>query len=224
MTQRANGSIGLIIGIVFGWLAFDPPRARNAGAFSYEPPAAHTGAPGEGVCSSCHFGGAVFDGSLSISAPAEYQPGMNYTITVTLRDPGQMRWGFELVPLRLDETTQQPVMAGTLTNLTAHTTIQEVFDGRQYVSHTSNAIDEGEPDGTYAGTPDGPVSWSFTWTAPPAGSGAVTFYAAGNAANGDGQNGDEDFVYTTSAVSAEGATTAVTSISTTWGKIKMKYR
>lgn len=224
MRSRAIGSIGLAIGIVLGWLAFDPPRPRSAGAFSYEPPTGHTGAPGEGTCASCHFGDDVFDGSLSISAPDEYQPGMNYTITVTLQDPGQMRWGFSLVPLRRDTNTEELVMAGSLTNLSPLTLIQEVFDGRQYVSHTSNAGDPGEPDGTFLGTADGPVSWSFAWTAPTAGSDTVTFYAAGNAANGNEQNGAGDFVYTTAAVSAEGSTTAVTSTSTTWGKIKMRYR
>jgi hypothetical protein len=219
---RAILFLGLVLGAAFGWLAFDPPRPRNAGALSYEPPTAHTGAPGEGVCSTCHFGGETFDGSVSISAPSEYLPGMSYTITVTLQDPGQMRWGFELIPLRRDSSTENLVMAGSLTNLSPLTTIQEVFGGKQYVSHTSNEFDTGEPDGTFAGTPDGPVFWSFTWTAPPAGSDTVTFYAAGNAANGDNAPGDGDFVYTTNAVSLEGATTATET--TTWGKIKMKYR
>ena len=140
----------------------------KANAFSSGPLAAHTGAPGEFTCAQCHFGGEVFDGSLSIDAPDQYQPGMAYTITITLQDPGQSRWGFELIPLRRGDT--ELVMAGSLTNLSAHTTIQEIFDGKQYISHTSNEFDEGEPDGTYAGTADGPVAWSFTWTAPPAGS------------------------------------------------------
>jgi hypothetical protein len=222
MTPRAMVAMGLTAGTVLGWLAFDLPSPKRTIAFSYEPPTGHTGAPGENTCASCHTGGATFDGSLSIDTPDSYQSGMSYTIIVTLQDPGQARWGFELIPLRREGA--ELVMAGSLTNLSLHTTIQEIFDGKQYISHTSNAFDTGEPDGTYAGTPDGPVSWSFTWTAPPAGSDTVWFYAAGNAANNNGTNGAGDFIYTANASVPEVPTTAVTSTSTTWGKIKMRYR
>lgn len=213
---------GLAGGLAFGWLAFEPPHPRRAGAFSYQPPPERTGAPGELTCNACHdLVGTPETGSLSIDVPAEYVPSQAHTITVTLQDPGQQRWGFELVPLRVDAGNQTLVMAGSLTNLTAHTTIAELANGRQYISHTSNQGDVGEPDGTYAGTADGPVSWSFTWTAPPSGSGPVIFYAAGNAANGT-LNSTGDYIYTTTAVSTEGPTTAVEQ--TTWGKIKQKYR
>ena len=220
MNPRAMIVLGLLAGAVMGWLAFDLPSPRRSIARSYQPPTGHTGAPGEDTCALCHTGGETFDGSLSIDAPDQYQPGMSYTITVTLQDPGQARWGFELIPLRRDEG--ELVMAGSLTNLSLYTTIQEVFSGRQYISHTSNEFDVGEPDGTYAGTADGPVLWSFTWTAPPAASDTVWFYAAGNAANNDGFNGDGDFVYTANTFALESSSTPVTS--TTWGKIKMRYR
>jgi hypothetical protein len=213
---------GVAAGLVAGWLAFDPPSPRRAGAFSYQPPTERTGAPGEGTCAACHSGGGTFDGSLTIAAPPEYNPGQSYTVTVVLQDPGQSRWGFELIPLRRDPGTQDLTLAGSLTNLSPLTLIQESLDGRQYISHTSNIQDAGEPDGTFAGTADGPVSWSFTWTAPAAGSDTVTFYAAGNAANNNGSAGGGDFVYTASAVSLEGSPSDVKA--TTWGKIKMKYR
>ncbi|HET9253385.1 MAG TPA: choice-of-anchor V domain-containing protein [Candidatus Eisenbacteria bacterium] len=220
MTPRAMIVLSLVAGTLMGWIAFDLRAPKRTVAFSYEPPTGHTGAPGEGVCSTCHTGGGSFDGSLTIDAPDEYQPGMGYTVTVTLQDPGQSRWGFELVPLRRDGADL--VMAGSLTNLSPHTLIQEIFDGKQYISHTSNVLDQGEPDGTYAGTADGPVSWSFTWTAPPAGSDTVWFYAAGNAANNNEQNGAGDFVYTTNRFAIESSTSDVSR--TTWGKIKMRYR
>ena len=114
-------------------------------------------------------------------------------------------------------------MAGSLTTLSPVTTIQEIFDGKQYISHSSNEFDDPpEPDGTYAGTADGPVSWSFMWTSPPAGSDTVWFYAAGNAANNNGNNGAGDFVYTANTFAVESPSTDVTT--TTWGKIKMRYR
>ena len=49
----------------------------------------------------------------------------------------------------------------------------------------------------------------------------VTFYAAGNAANGTGGT-DGDKIYTTSVSATEGSMTGVDA--TTWGKIKMLYR
>jgi hypothetical protein len=205
---------------VLGWVAFDLPSPRRSIAFSNEPPTGHTGAPGEGTCAVCHTGGGTFDGSLVIDTPDGYQPGLSYTITVTLQDPGQSRWGFELIPLYRDGA--ELVMAGSLTNLSPHTTIQEIFDGKQYISHSSNAFDAGEPDGTYAGTADGPVTWSFTWTAPPAGADTVWFYAAGNAANNNQTNGLGDFIYTASTSVVEAPASDVTT--TTWGKIKMRYR
>ena len=52
--------------------------------------------------------------------------------------------------------------------------------------------------GTFAGTP-GPTSWQYQWTAPAASVASVTFYAAGNAANGTG-NTSGDYIYTQSAI------------------------
>src|SRR5262249_3171120 len=58
----------------------------------------------------------------------------------------------------------------------------------QYIEHTFNGVQPTAPD---------QGSWAFTWTAPAISVGRVTFYAAGNAANGDGTN-QNDFIYTTS--------------------------
>jgi hypothetical protein len=66
--------------------------------------------------------------------------------------------------------------------------------GRQYIKQTSA--------GTYDGTSDGPVSWSFEWIAPQPLAGTVTFYAAGNAAN-SGSGNKLDYIYTTSVSSEE---------------------
>ena len=62
--------------------------------------------------------------------------------------------------------------------------------GREYIKHTL--------PGTAAGQPEG-HAWSFEWTAPPDDVGPVTFYAAGNAANNNGNNSG-DYIYTTSAL------------------------
>lgn len=67
----------------------------------------------------------------------------------------------------------------------------------QYVEHTSL--------GTFLGrsaTETNPVIWEVDWIAPPKGARAVTFYSAGNAANGNGSSSG-DYIYTASAISTE---------------------
>ena len=152
-------------------------------AYSTGPPDGRTGAPGEQTCyNGCHstFPLNSGDGSLSISGPDFFLAGETYTITVEISDPGQMRWGFEFTPL--DQ--------GSITITDATNTQMSSFGGNTYVKHTST--------GTHAGTPNGPVSWSFDWTAPSADPpSTITFYAAGNGANNNGAN-TGDYIYTTS--------------------------
>jgi hypothetical protein len=204
---------GIAAGTALGWLAFDPPAPREAGAISSRPPAGKTGAPAENLCSECHSGNTVNDGVGSVvigGVPSAYTPSMTYSLTATVVRSGQLRWGFELTVLKNSDNTA----AGTLANTTLLTTTQASL-GRTYVSHTTL---NGQ-DGTFSGSPSG--AWTFEWTAPAAGAGLVTFYAAGNAANGNGgTNGD--FIYSTSVASMEGTSTDVSPM--TWGKIKMLYR
>lgn len=156
--------------------------AATAHAYSDNPPDARTGAPGEGTCRDCHSsfplnGG---DGGLTILAPAHYEAGLTYDISVVLSDPGQVRWGFQCSPLTF----------GTCTITDPANTQLAVFQGKSYVEHTLA--------GNFTGNP-GPVTWSFQWTAPATSPPAqVVFYAAGNAANNSGTSAG-DYIYTTSA-------------------------
>ncbi len=149
-----------------------------------------------------------------MGVPESYTPGQAYTISVTLQRSGKLRCGFELTCLKSSDESA----AGSITNTTLYTTTQE-NSGKTYVSHTTINTPY---DGTFAGTADGPVTWSFQWTAPAAQSGEVRFYAAGVAADNSGDADVGDVVYTTSAPSTEGSTTDVKG--TTWGQIKLLYR
>ncbi|MGH9822216.1 MAG: choice-of-anchor V domain-containing protein [Blastocatellia bacterium] len=180
-----------IIGITF---ILTGSRAINRSfAFAEGPVAARTGGPGELTCdtSGCHNSFALNSGSgqFTIEAPATYQPGQSYQITVheVTSDTTRRRWGFQLTAL-----TKKKAQAG---NLMATSTTQILTDNslgktRQYIEHNLQGTFEGLIGGT---------SWTFTWVAPSSNIGAVTMYAAGNMANGDGTpNGD--FIYTTSTV------------------------
>src|SRR5512140_1394519 len=184
--RRIFASLGIVMGFALSGILGGPPLAAMAAETrSTLPPAGLTGAPGEGTCIGCHgdFGLNSGDGTLSVSAPASYVAGTTYPITVTLADPGRVRWGFEVTAL-----TGANSMAGSFAN-TALTTQTQTSNGRMYASHTTQR----GADGTFAGTADGPVSWSFNWVAPASGSGGVTFYATGVAADGSGDTGD--YVY-----------------------------
>lgn len=127
-----------------------------------------TGSPGEGTCSGCHGGGAAGT-TISVTAvPAftnnMYDPGNNYTITVTVSNSSQGAFGFGCEILN-----SQNANAGTMTNAGSGATFANAFNGRKNVLHTTRKLGTGN------------ASWTFVWTPPL--SGDVTFYIAGNAVN-----------------------------------------
>ena len=158
-----------------------------AQGFSSGPPDGYAGNPPfNESCRTCH-GAAVGDGSVSLlGLPAgPYTPGQGYPLSIQLMDPGQMRWGFELAVIE-DATLNQ---AGTIVVLDElNTQLSDNVDpDPDYLKHTW--------EGTYNGTP-GPANWTFRWVAPAAPDVNVTFYVAGNAANGNGQPSG-DYIYLT---------------------------
>lgn len=205
---------GLADTVLLAWIALDPTAPRRAGANVDQPPAARTGAPGQQTCNNCHSG-ALNDGQATFAfsgVPASYTPGQTYPITISLARSGASRWGFEATVLKTSDNSA----AGTIV-VTSNLTILQSQSGKSYISHTN----VNGPDDTFPGTANGPVSWSFNWTAPLAGAGAVRFYACGVAADNDGNDGGGDLVYTISTSASEGSPTDVSS--TTWGKIKAIY-
>jgi Reeler domain-containing protein len=162
--------------------------AGIAYGFASGPPAGHTGAPGERTCIECHTGTLNSGpGSVTISGvPETYQPGQEFTITVRVQHPDRRRWGFQITAL---DDANKP--AGTLSpinrNITKVASGTGSLQGRVYIEHTTN--------GTFAGQAQG-ASWDVKWTAPDHDVGRVTFYAAGNAANGNNASSG-DSIYTT---------------------------
>jgi glucose/arabinose dehydrogenase len=163
---------------------------RPVHAFSAGPPAGYTRAPGEEpeACRECHLPQDAGTGNIFINAPQTYVPGQTYQISVvhTNNDATRRRWGFQLTAL--DDTNQR---AGTLSPLAGGLTQvldnQGPFPARQYIEHTSLGTFDGQTGG---------ATWTFNWTAPSTDAGPVTFYTAGNHANGNG-NSDGDYIYFT---------------------------
>jgi len=177
------------------------------------PDPALTGAPSQGTCFTCHNGALNDpDGIIQIyNVPTAYAPGQTYGIGIVIvRATSGSRWGFEATAL-----TSGNQMAGTLDD--NNTAVgKQTQGGITYISQTTLK----GFDGTYADSAG--AVWTFYWTAPPIGTGPVTFYAAGAACDKDNAANAGDFTYTSSVSCTEGAPTPVTT--TTWGKIKQIYR
>ena len=160
----------------------------NAFANSFGPPDSLTGSPAEGNCTQCHAGNTLntAGGSMMLTIPETYEPNEVYTIVVNLSRTGQSRWGFEMTALDADGAS-----AGSFAADEAENTQLSAANSKQYIKQT--------PIGTAQGTTD-EHSWEFQWTAPDADIGPITFYAAGNAANGD-FSAAGDYIYTTQSES-----------------------
>ena len=217
-------AVALALLILLGSIIFATSKLNEATANSTAPPVARTGAPGDGgTCVSCHSG-ASGTGNLIMSladSPTGYVPGATDTLVILITDPGEFRWGFEVTALKNSDDT----MAGTLSTTADLATMTGVATsgGRTYVGHRSNgaSLPFDPNDGTFWGVP-GAAGWLVEWTAPPQGTGNVTFYASGVAANGDGLQGAADTTYTATLTVQELATSPVNT--TTWGKIKTHFK
>ncbi len=216
MKQTSNKFVKLaILGIALGgMLAYSLISGSVVEAFSSGPPASRTGAPALGTfaaeptCTACHTTFALNSGpgTLTITglpSNGAYSPNQEISITVTLTQVDRVRYGFEFTAL--DDLGQK---AGELV-VTDATRMRLVdgtgnFAGRQYIQHILAGT---VPNGTNQST------WTFTWRAPAQSVGRVTFYVAGNAANGAAGN-QGDYIYNINAA-LQPATTlaAATSVS-----------
>jgi hypothetical protein len=160
--------------------------------------AGRTGAYTEGDCTACHGDYTVNSGSGSIAISASpsltngWVPGTKYTVTVTVSQTGVSLFGFDFEAL-----TNATTNGGTISTITGKTDMQTMTSStRLDAVHTKNG---GATANTHA--------FAFYWTAPAGGTGLVTFYAAGMAANGDTQTSG-DYVYTT-AMPVQESTTGI---------------
>ncbi len=190
------------------WVAIVPALllAHSAG-----PDPRYTAAPGDAplACASqtCHTsavkGGPInlYGGSVSavFSGAGSYTPGQPQTITVSVSDPANSVYGFQMTA-RYGMSTQDlsTNQVGTFTPGGADTFVM---------------CDSGNPRQPGKSCPSSPTpvefiehsapsrnSFTFTWTPPATDVGAVHFYVAGNAVNNNGVQDGGDHVYTASYV------------------------
>ncbi len=156
-----------------------------------------TGAPGENNCTACHVG-TTQDGSNEnvvtfldgITPVTEYTPGNSYTVSVTMNS-NPAKKGFSATALDVTNS-----MAGSFTGDGAFGGTQDFTNGpgtRSYVSHMISSNTSSQS------------AWLWTWTAPTAGTGDVTFYVASNAANNNGNTSGDVIYLSTHTISESNA-------------------
>ncbi|MCX6632321.1 MAG: hypothetical protein NTW28_32320 [Candidatus Solibacter sp.] len=166
---------------------------------SYGPATRVTGAPGDNAraCTQCHATSALNSGTGSVKillqSGAFYIPGVKQRVAVQVADAVQQRWGFELTArLNSDLEKSQAGDFNPVDNMTQvicdDSAPKPCASGPSYIQQTAA--------GTRNGT-KGSVTFQFDWTPPATNAGPVTFYVAGNAADGNGTN-TGDFIYTSS--------------------------
>ncbi len=173
--------ITIFVGSIYNNAFTDPTGAPNS----------RTGSPGDGgntcAISGCHTGLTVTTKANIISSdiPTDgYTPGVKYTITATAHSTSNRNtFGFQISP-----QTPTGLLVGTLGITNATQT--QITGGGKYITHKQAGI-------TGSG---GTKSWSFAWTAPVAGTGAVTFYGCFNNANGTGTSAGDSIIKTTYVV------------------------
>jgi hypothetical protein len=152
-----------------------------------------TGAPGDAsqggsaktcAVNGCHSAGAFSPSlsialldSLSLTPVAQYLPGKNYIVRVTLTagSGAPAGYGFQMIALRDNGNLALNGFSdpGGLSN---NYKLKTLANGRTYAEHQTMSTTN---------------TFNVVWKAPAAGSGSVTFYSAGNAVNNNqGNSGD----------------------------------
>lgn len=166
-------------------------------AFTAAPPQARTGAEVDGglACNACHRGADLNSGAGRITITASpYTPGVRQMIRVRVEHPEATKWGFQLTARFDSEKTRKAGVFTANSDIrvrcgTTGTQDAPCGDALEFASHTAASVSAGTTGGR---------TWEVEWTPPATASGAIIFYASGNAANNNSANSG-DFIYTTSA-------------------------
>ena len=142
----------------------------------------YTGAPFDNsgfTCSNCH-GGGTYNPTINITlinstnqAVTTYTPGVDYIVRLSIiAGSGTPQFGFQMLNSKSSDNSNLNNWGSSLP-----VNVQNILTsgGRNYIEHNARLA-------------SGIIN--IPWTAPGAGTGAVSFYAVGNAVNGGGTSGD----------------------------------
>lgn len=170
---------------------------NNAGGYGSSSGEGLTGAPGDATlpngtaktCQACHNGGSfnptakieLFD-EAGITAVTKYEPNKTYTIrlTITAGSGSPSGYGFQMIDIRKSNNANVKGFLATAQQATGIqvTTISNGSQAnRTYAEHNSRRASN---------------IFNVKWKAPASGTGAVTFYAVGNAVNGSSSDAGDN--------------------------------
>ena len=198
MIKKITIVVSAVIAIIV--LTFTEGSTNQGGA-----PAGTTGAPSEGSCANAGCHSAVVNSGTGVTTltfntgTTSYKADSTYTVTLKHVETGRSLFGFIATSLNSSN-----VKSGNIAVSQSTRTKISTAGGRQYITHNASGTTPVSNNG----------EWQFRWTAPSAGAGAVTFYAAINAANGNGNTGG-DRIYTRSFVFTEDVNTGLQSVTNT---------
>lgn len=189
-------------------------------AHSAGPDVGKAGVPGESTCNevNCHVGTALNGGggSVAVTFPngLNYVPGVKQHLVVTIADPTQRRWGFQLTARLASNSKTQ---AGSFTSTDRFTA---VVCGQSATDQAEVFLDFGANQNCPASKPlayaehtilgtsriqPASETYEFDWTPPATDVGNIVVYVAGNAANNDStERGDHVYTKTYTLTPAAG--------------------
>lgn len=180
--RKGNTILLALISAPIFWVFFNTPQTAHS--YQAGAPVGKTGSPGDNgvTCSGCHSGNnspSFLDAFMitDVDAPDVYQAGEVYSFEVVIESLTSSVFGFELIA----EDSNGNAIGEIIITDPANTQLK---GSGEYITHT-----------TAGSSGVGGKIWSFNWQAPVDFDGAVTFYAAGNIANGNG-GGSGDIILT----------------------------
>lgn len=167
----------------------------------------NTGAPGDDanpngtprICTYCHFGAAAPQVSIRVldaggDTVTAYIPGQQYTARVAIHTniSTLTGFGFQMIALRDNGNVDLDGFSDPGNNTVNNYKIATIPNGRTYAEHDNVSVNNSQ--------------FNVVWTAPAAGTGPVTFYAAGNAVNRNGSTDGDGAAAATLHLTEQGAT------------------
>ena len=187
----------LVYTLLFAILCFVVLPGNKNGRAS-EAKAGNTGAPGDEslpngtpiTCSGCHIASPITSSTAVTvldsagNAVTQYAPGEKYTARVVVSATAGVPkgYGFQMIALKDNGNTDLDGFSDAGNQTVNNYKIATIPNGRTYAEHDNVSASN---------------TFNVAWTAPPAGTGNVTFYAAGNAVNKNGLNSGDGASATT---------------------------
>ena len=184
------------------------PASKNGRASADK--TGNTGAPGDDtnpngtprICTYCHFGAANPAVTIRVldangDTVTAYTPGQQYTARVAINTnvPSLTGFGFQMIALRDSGNVDLDGFSDPGNNTVNNYKIATIpGNSRTYAEHDNVSVNNSV--------------FNVVWTAPAAGTGPVTFYAAGNAVNRNGSTSGDGAGATTLKLTEKSATSA----------------